>query len=104
MKGKKITILFIIGLLVVFFLVGFFAEKITQHYSREAYVELNDGEKIVFTDTWGHKWTWTAQNINDKNNLSLTKGEKVILTFDINKTYDDVNDDILVQITKEEKE
>ena len=101
MKEKKLAILFIIGILAVLLLGGFFVEKTTRYYSREAYVELNDGEKIAFADTWGHKWTWA---INDnKNNLSLTKGEKVVLTFDINKTYDDVNDDVLIKITREEK-
>lgn len=98
MRKEKITIgvvCFIIGFVVTFLLLN-----IGKQYSRDGYVELNTGEKIVLNDTWGHKWTWAIEEEEKEEIKTLTKGEKVNLIFDTQRTYDFVDDDVLVGIKK----
>lgn len=95
---RKITIgiiCFAIG-----FVVTFLFLNTGKQYSREAYVETNTQEKIVFNDTWGHKWEWTIKEETKEEIKTLSKGEKVTLTFDTNGTYDFVDDDILKKVEK----
>lgn len=69
----------------------------TATYKREAYVEYNNGEEIVFTDVRGHIWGWTVEAEED---TKLKENDKVILTFNINQTETVVEDDILIKIEK----
>ena len=98
MRKERITIgiiCFVIGFVITFLLLN-----VGKQYSREGYVELNTGEKIVLNDTWGHKWAWTIEEEEKEEIKALTKGEKVILTFDTKGTYDFVDDDVLIKIKK----
>ena len=89
---------------VICFIIGFVVTSLLlnvgKQYSRDGYVELNNGEKIVLNDTWGHKWTWAIEEEEKEEIKALTKGEKVNLIFDTQRTYDFVDDDVLVGIKK----
>lgn len=73
------------------------ASTVLRHYSREAYVENNNGIEIVFTDVYGNMWGWIIETIEE---TKLEEGEKVILTFDDNGTENFIEDDILIKIEK----
>ena len=92
-KKSIIIILFTI----ISFTAIFVINNTGKHYSRETYVQFNNGEKIIFNDTWDNNWSWIISN---KEESLLSIGEKVTLTFDTNKTYDFVDDDILIKIEK----
>lgn len=90
-KACSVCVLCLIAILIIVLL------NSMNTYKREAYVENNNGEEIVFTDIRGHMWGWTVET---KEDTELKKGDKVILTFDINQTDTVVEDDILVKIEK----
>ena len=96
-RETKRNLTFAFGITVIFILVMFFIGQLTKSYSREAYVEYNNGEEIVFTDVHGHMWGWT---IETKEEYLLAKGDKVILTFNNNGTDEVIEDDILTKIKK----
>lgn len=89
---------------IICFIIGFVGTSLLlntgKQYSREAYIETNTQEKITFNDTWGHKWEWTIEEEIEEEIKTLSKGDKVILTFDINGTYDFIDDDILKKVEK----
>lgn len=97
-RFTKKDIIAFMGMIVIFLCIMGIVGQVTRYYSRGAYVEYNNGEELVFTDIRGHMWGWT---IEDKEDFSLAKGDKVILKFDTNGTEENVEDDILIQITKE---
>lgn len=98
MRKKEITIF------IIFFTVGFVISFLLintgKQYSREAYVKVTTEEKVVLNDAWGHEWTWAIEEEKEEIK-ALTKGEKVILTFDTKGTYDFVDDDVLIKIKKD---
>lgn len=96
-ENAKRNMILLISTITIFILVMFFVGQLTKNYSREAYVEYNNGEEIVFTDVRGHMWGWT---IETKEEYSLAKGDKVILTFNNNGTDEVIEDDILTKIKK----
>ena len=87
----------IIAMSIIIIIYLILASTVLKHYSREAYVENNNGVEIVFTDVRGHMWGWIAETIEE---TKLKEGEKVILTFDDNGTENFVEDDILIQVIK----
>lgn len=98
MRKKRIAI----G--IICFVIGFVGTSLLlnvgKQYSRDGYVELNTGKKIVLNDTWSHKWTWAIEEEEKEEIKALTKGEKVNLIFDSKGTYDFVDDDVLIEIKK----
>ena len=92
---KKAFIICLICIIAILFIV--LANYLTATYKREAVVEYNNGEEIVLTDVRGHMWGWTVET---KEDTELKKGDKVILTFNINQTDTVVEDDILIKIEK----
>lgn len=68
-----------------------------RHYTREAFVESNNGEELVFTDIRGHMWGWTIETIEE---FKLKEGDIVKLKFDTNGTDEIIEDDILIKIKK----
>lgn len=87
----------IIAMSIIIIIYLILASTALRHYSREAYVENNNGVEIVFTDIYGHMWGWIAETIEE---TKLEEGEKVILTFDDNGTENFIEDDILIKIEK----
>ena len=67
------------------------------NYSREAYVESNNGEELVLTDIRGHRWGWTIETLEE---FQLKENDIVKLKFDNNGTDEIVEDDILIKIKK----
>lgn len=96
-RFTKKDIIAFMEMIIIFLCIMGIVGQITRYYSREAYVEYNNGEELVFTDIRGHMWGWTIEN---KEDFSLAKGDKVILKFDTNGTEEKVEDDILIQIIK----
>lgn len=92
--NKNSKVLITIMLLLILFTVFFYS---TRNYSREAFVENNNGEEIVFTDIRGHMWGWTIETVEEYN---LQKGDKVILFFNNNYTDELITDDVLLKIKK----
>lgn len=92
--NKISKVLIITALLLALFTMFFYS---TKNYSREAFVENNNGEEIIFTDVRGHMWGWIIETTEEYN---LQKGDKVILFFDNNNTDEIVEDDILLKIKK----
>lgn len=89
---------------IICFVIGFVGTSLIlntgKQYSREAYVETNTQEKITFNDAYGHKWELAIKEETEEEIKTLSKGEKVILTFDTKGTYDFVDDDILKKVEK----
>lgn len=92
MKMNKISRMLIVVLLVVLVAIFLYGSG---KYSREAYVENNNGEEIIFTDVRGHRWGWFIETIEEH---SLKPGNKVILFFDTNGTDEIIEDDILKKV------
>lgn len=91
------TALFLIAICAGLIIVLLIFNNLLSTYSREAYVENNNGEELIFSDFYGHLWGW---GIETKEEYNLTKWDKVILTFNNNGTDEDVTDDIIIKVEK----
>lgn len=87
-----------LALYIIFFIIFFV--NINNHYTREAYVESNNGEELILTDIRGHRWGWTIETLEE---FQLKENDIVKLKFDNNGTDEIVEDDILIKIKKIKK-
>ena len=100
MKKKNNNYFWIIYLGIALLLISIIL-SFSSTYTREGYVENNNGVEILFCDSSGNLWAWEIETMKEFNEYK--KGDKVILTFDINKTEDIVTDDILIKFRKMKK-
>lgn len=97
--NKALIILTLALALYIIFLIIFFV-NINNHYTREAYVESNNGEELILTDIRGHRWGWTIETLEE---FQLKENDIVKLKFDNNGTDEIVEDDILIKIKRIKK-
>lgn len=94
--NKALIILKLALALYIISFVIYFANNIN-YYTREAYVESNNGEELILTDIRGHMWGWSIETLEE---FRLKENDIVKLKFDNNGTDEIVEDDILIKIKK----
>ena len=94
-KNKNICIIIICCLIMIITIITF--NTLFSSYSREAYVESNKNNIITFIDLQGNSWTYEAITTEEQ---IFKPWDKVVLTFDTNKTDDNIFDDILKKVEK----
>lgn len=95
-------VLIILKLALALYIISFviYFANINNYYTREAYVESNNGEELILTDVRGHRWGWTVETLEE---FQLKENDIVKLKFDNNGTDEIVEDDILIKIKRIKK-
>lgn len=87
------------GIIITLLILVLLKVVISSNYSREAYLDNEEGNVLTFIDAYGHLWQWEKEGNEDFHTF-----EKVKLTFFNNHTDDIIEDDILIKIEKIEKD